>query len=57
MLADAILRGKDPGTIPAAPPDAFELGINLDTALLNNMVVPPDLLELAGEQIYPKERP
>jgi len=56
MLADAILKGADPGSIPATPPTAFELGINLTTALENKIVVPPDLLELAGEHIYRQEQ-
>lgn len=56
MLADAILKGADPGKIPVTPPTAFELGINLTTALENKIVVPPDLLELAGEHIYRQEK-
>ncbi len=56
MLADAILKGADPGKIPVTPPTSFELGINLTTALENKIVVPPDLLELAGEHIYRLEK-
>ncbi len=51
-LADAILNGADPGKIPPVPPSAFNLGINLGTALKLNLVVPPDLLKLAGEHVY-----
>jgi putative ABC transport system substrate-binding protein len=51
-LADAILRGKDPGTIPVTPPSTFDLGINLTTALKLKIVIPPDILELAGTHVY-----
>jgi len=47
-----ILKGKDPGTIPVTPPARFQLGINLTTALNLNIVVPPDILSLAGNQVY-----
>jgi putative ABC transport system substrate-binding protein len=52
MLADAILKGADPGELPVVPPKDFELGINLTTAIHMNIVIPPDLLKLAGDQIY-----
>ena len=52
MLVDAILKGTDPGDIPATPPTSFLLGINLTTALKMNVVVPPDIMELAGKHIY-----
>ncbi|MBI9086212.1 MAG: hypothetical protein JEZ11_21615 [Desulfobacterales bacterium] len=51
-LADAILKGADPGKIPPAPPAAFDLGINLKTALEMGIVVPPDILKLAGENVF-----
>ena len=51
-LVDAILKGTDPGEIPVTPPAKFQLGINLTTALKLNIVVPPDMLELAGEHVY-----
>ncbi len=47
-----ILAGKDPGLIPVAPPDTFDLMINLTTALQLGVVIPPELMELAGENIY-----
>ncbi len=51
-LVDAILKGTDPGEIPVTPPSKFQLAINLTTALKLNIVVPPDILELAGEHVY-----
>jgi putative ABC transport system substrate-binding protein len=52
LLADQILKGKDPGQIPVTPPSDFDLGINLTTALRLNIVVPLDILQLAGEHVY-----
>ncbi len=52
MLVDAILKGTDPGDIPAIPPTSFNLGINITTALKIDVVVPPDIMELAGKHIY-----
>ncbi len=51
-IADALLKGADPGTIPVTPPDAFLLGLNLTTALKLKIVVPPDLIQLAGAHVY-----
>ncbi len=51
-LVDAILKGVDPGTIPVTAPAKFTLGINIATALRLHIVVPPDILELAGDNIY-----
>ncbi len=51
-VVDAILHGARPGNIPVTPPDTFQIGINLTTALQLNIVVPPDILNLAGEHIY-----
>ena len=52
MLAVAILERNDPGTLPVTPPSSVDLGINLTTALRLGIVIPPDLLSLAGENIY-----
>ena len=52
LLADAILKGADPGKIAPSPPTAFDLGINLGTALKMNIVVGPDIIKLAGEHVY-----
>ncbi len=51
-LVDGFLKGADPGTIPVTAPAKFTLGINLTTALRLHIVVPPDILELAGDNIY-----
>ena len=52
LLVDAILKGTDPGDIPATPPTLFLLGINLTTALKLDVVFPPDIMEMAGKHIY-----
>lgn len=51
-LAKAILNGADPGKIPVVAPSAFDLGINLTTALNLDVIVPSDMLKLAGKNIY-----
>lgn len=51
-LAYMILQGEDPGKIPPIPPDYFKFGINISTALKLNIVIPQDLLELAGDNVY-----
>ncbi len=48
----AFLEGTDPGTIPVTAPARFQLGINLTTALNLNIVIPPDILALAGKHVY-----
>jgi putative tryptophan/tyrosine transport system substrate-binding protein len=53
-IVAAILEGTDPGIIPVIPPARFQLGINLTTALDLNIVVPPDILALAGKNVYKK---
>jgi len=52
LLADQILKGKDPGQTPVTPPSDFDLGINITTALRLHIVIPPDILQLAGENVY-----
>ncbi|MBI5061950.1 MAG: hypothetical protein HZB87_00320 [Desulfatitalea sp.] len=52
MLVHAILKGADPGRIPARPPEKFDLGINLTAVLKAGLVVPPDMLALAGPNVY-----
>ena len=51
-FVDALLKGTDPGKIPVIPPSKFQFGINLTTALKLNIVVPPDILDLAGDHVY-----
>ncbi len=46
-LALGILNGADPGRIPVVPARACKLGFNLDTAIRLEIVIPPDMLELA----------
>ena len=52
LLADKILKGKNPGQIPVTPPFKFDLGFNLSTAIKLNIVIPSDMLKLAGKNIY-----
>jgi putative ABC transport system substrate-binding protein len=52
LVAVRILTGENPGQIPVTPPSDFDLGLNLATALRLNIVVPPDILQLAGEHVY-----
>jgi len=52
VLADRILKGERAGSIPVIPPLKFKMGINLTTAQKMDIVVPPDILELIGKNIY-----
>jgi putative ABC transport system substrate-binding protein len=52
MLVLAILKGADAGKLPAQPPEKFDMGINLTAAMKAGLVVPPDLLTLAGSNVY-----
>lgn len=52
-LTDAILNGADPGQLVPIPPAEFEIGINLGTALKHNIVVPPDIMQLAQNNVFP----
>ncbi len=52
ILANQIFNGKSPGEIPPVPPDQFQFGVNLTTALKLNIVFPSDVLEMVGENIY-----
>jgi putative tryptophan/tyrosine transport system substrate-binding protein len=52
LMADAILKGHHPGTIPVKSSENISLGVNLTTALVQGVVIPPDILGLAGDQVY-----
>jgi len=52
LMIRAVLNGTSPGEIPPVPPSDFWLGINITTAINENLVIPTDILELAKGNIF-----
>ncbi len=51
-MAAEVLRGADPAEMPIDRPKRFLAAINISTALRLGVVLPSDLIELAGAHIY-----
>lgn len=52
ILADAILKGENPGELPPKRPSKLQIGLNLSTASRLKLVLPSKILKLAKENIF-----
>ncbi|MDT8447606.1 MAG: ABC transporter substrate-binding protein [bacterium] len=52
FYAEQILKGKPAGELPVSYPTKFKLAVNLTTALKMGIVLPRNLLEMAGDNLY-----
>ena len=52
QLVSIIIRGEDAGRIPVTYLSSFKVSLNLKTALQLNIIIPPDILELAGDNTF-----
>ena len=51
LFIDKIFKGAKPGDLPVQQPIKFELVLNLKTAKMLDLAIPPSMLALADEVI------
>lgn len=54
LLVEAVLQGAEVGQLPASYARKIQFAINLDVAVAMKLAIPSHLLQLAGENVYPK---